>query len=125
MFRVIGERPTRWVRQTDFSNDEAVGYLADRLARAGVEDELLKAGAVAGSTVLIGAADNAVTIVDSTGVVGEAAGDACGTGGGAGGAGSAVSAAAACGGWTGVAGIDAAGAGARGAWPAGWEGGEV
>ncbi len=60
VFRVIGERPTRWVRQTDFSNDEAVGYLADRLARAGVEDELLKAGAVAGSTVLIGAADNAV-----------------------------------------------------------------
>ena len=31
LFRVIGERPTRWVRQTDFSNDEAVGYLADRL----------------------------------------------------------------------------------------------
>ncbi|MDO5711666.1 MAG: GTPase ObgE [Micrococcales bacterium] len=59
-FRVIGERPTRWVRQTDFSNDEAVGYLADRLARSGVEQELLKAGAVAGSTVLIGASDNAV-----------------------------------------------------------------
>ena len=30
-FRVIGDRPTRWVRQTDFSNDEAVGFLADRL----------------------------------------------------------------------------------------------
>ena len=59
-FRVIGERPTRWVRQTDFANDEAVGYLADRLARSGVEDELLKAGAVAGSTVLIGPGDNAV-----------------------------------------------------------------
>ena len=59
-YRVIGERPTRWVRQTDFSNDEAVGYLADRLARAGVEEALVKAGAVAGSTVLIGDADDAV-----------------------------------------------------------------
>ncbi|GAA5157438.1 GTPase ObgE [Ornithinimicrobium tianjinense] len=60
VFRVVGERPTRWVRQTDFANDEAVGYLADRLNRLGVEDALLKAGAVAGSTVLIGAADDAV-----------------------------------------------------------------
>ena len=59
-YRVLGERPTRWVRQTDFSNDEAVGYLADRLQRLGVEDELFKAGAVAGDTVLIGDADNAV-----------------------------------------------------------------
>jgi GTP-binding protein len=60
VFRVSGDKPTRWVRQTDFSNDEAVGYLADRLARAGVEDALVKAGAVAGSTVLIGPQDNAV-----------------------------------------------------------------
>ena len=60
IFRVVGERTTRWVRQTDFSNEEAVGYLADRLTRAGVEEALLKAGAVAGSTVLIGPADNAV-----------------------------------------------------------------
>ena len=60
LFRVIGERPTRWVRQTDFSNDEAVGYLADRLNRLGVEDALLKAGAVSGSTVLVGPEDNAV-----------------------------------------------------------------
>ena len=59
-FRVVGERPTRWVSQTDFANDEAVGYLADRLARAGVEDALLEAGAVAGSTVLIGPDDDAV-----------------------------------------------------------------
>jgi Obg family GTPase CgtA-like protein len=29
---VRGEKPERWVRQTDFDNDEAVGYLADRLA---------------------------------------------------------------------------------------------
>ena len=59
-YRVIGERPTRWVRQTDFSNDEAVGYLADRLNRLGIEEELFKAGAVPGSTVLIGPGDNAV-----------------------------------------------------------------
>ena len=59
-YRVVGERPTRWVRQTDFSNDEAVGYLADRLRRLGVEDELLRAGALAGDTVLIGDVDNAV-----------------------------------------------------------------
>ncbi|MGV1007462.1 MAG: GTPase ObgE [Dermatophilaceae bacterium] len=59
-YRVVGERPTRWVRQTDFANDEAVGYLAERLARLGVEDELVRAGAVPGDTVLIGDADNAV-----------------------------------------------------------------
>ena len=60
VFRVLGERPRRWISQTDFSNDEAVGYLADRLSRLGVEEALLKAGAVSGSTVLIGPEDNAV-----------------------------------------------------------------
>jgi len=60
VYRVVGERPTRWIRQTDFSNDEAVGYLADRLGRLGVEEGLFKAGAVSGDTVLIGAADDAV-----------------------------------------------------------------
>jgi GTP-binding protein len=60
VYRVLGGRPVRWVRQTDFSNDEAVGYLADRLARAGVEDELIKAGARSGDTVLIGAGADAV-----------------------------------------------------------------
>jgi GTP-binding protein len=60
VFRVIGERTRRWIHQTDFSNDEAVGYLADRLARAGVEAALFKAGAVAGATVVIGAEDNSV-----------------------------------------------------------------
>ncbi|HET9658641.1 MAG TPA: GTPase ObgE [Kineosporiaceae bacterium] len=53
-YRVRGDKPERWVRQTDFSNDEAVGYLADRLARLGVEDALLTAGAVAGAEVVIG-----------------------------------------------------------------------
>ena len=59
-FVVRGVKPERWVRQTDFQNDEAVGYLADRLNRLGVEEELFKAGAVPGSTVLIGPADNSV-----------------------------------------------------------------
>ncbi|MBQ0863139.1 GTPase ObgE [Streptomyces smyrnaeus] len=59
-FRVRGEKPERWVRQTDFNNDEAVGYLADRLARLGVEEELLKAGAREGDGVAIGDEDNAV-----------------------------------------------------------------
>lgn len=54
IFRVLGEKPERWVEQTDFANDEAVGYLADRLQKLGVEQALVKAGAVAGSTVVIG-----------------------------------------------------------------------
>jgi GTP-binding protein len=59
-FTVIGKRVERWVRQTNFSNSEAVGYLADRLAQAGVEKELFKAGAVSGSEVRIGNDENAV-----------------------------------------------------------------
>ena len=53
-FIVRGHRPERWIRQTDFSNDEAVGYLADRLSRLGVEDKLVKMGAVPGCQVTIG-----------------------------------------------------------------------
>lgn len=53
-FIVRGTRPERWVAQTDFVNDEAVGYLGDRLARLGVEDELFKRGAKAGCAVTIG-----------------------------------------------------------------------
>jgi GTP-binding protein len=53
-FVVHGVRPERWVRQTDFSNDEAVGFLADRLNRLGVEDQLVKAGAHEGDAVTIG-----------------------------------------------------------------------
>ncbi len=59
-FQVRGTKPERWVRQTQFSNDEAVGYLADRLARMGVEDALFKAGAVAGAEVVIGDGPSAV-----------------------------------------------------------------
>ncbi|MBQ0903780.1 GTPase ObgE [Micromonospora sp. U21] len=53
-FTVRGVRPERWVKQTNFDNDEAVGYLADRLARLGVEDKLAKAGAQPGDLVRIG-----------------------------------------------------------------------
>ncbi len=52
-FIVRGAKPERWVRQTDFDNDEAVGYLADRLARLGVEDELARLGAPPGAAVTI------------------------------------------------------------------------
>jgi GTP-binding protein len=54
VFVVRGARPERWVRQTNFDNDEAVGYLADRLARLGVEDALGAAGAEPGGIVRIG-----------------------------------------------------------------------
>ncbi|MEU3736377.1 MULTISPECIES: GTPase ObgE [unclassified Streptomyces] len=60
IYRVRGEKPERWVRQTDFNNDEAVGYLADRLNRLGVEDALMKAGAGSGDGVAIGPEENAV-----------------------------------------------------------------
>ncbi len=59
-WRVRGDKPERWVRQTDFSNDEAVGFLADRLNRMGVESRLMSMGAVEGDAVLIGPIDNAV-----------------------------------------------------------------
>jgi len=59
-FRVRGEKPRRWILQTDFSNDEAVGYLADRLGRLGIEEALAKAGAEPGAEVLIGDEDNSV-----------------------------------------------------------------
>ena len=60
LWRVRGDKPERWVRQTDFSNDEAVGFLADRLNRLGVEDRLLQLGAAEGDTVVIGPEDSAV-----------------------------------------------------------------
>ena len=59
-FVIRGEKPRRWVLQTDFSNDEAVGYLADRLAKLGIEDALAAAGALPGAEVLIGEESNAV-----------------------------------------------------------------
>lgn len=53
-FSVIGDKTRRWVRQTNFDNEEAVGFLADRLARIGVEEALARAGAEPGCTVRIG-----------------------------------------------------------------------
>jgi GTP-binding protein len=53
-YRVRGTKVTRWVRQTDFANDEAVGYLADRLNRLGVEERLLELGAEPGDDIVIG-----------------------------------------------------------------------
>ncbi|HEY8302815.1 MAG TPA: GTPase ObgE [Jatrophihabitans sp.] len=53
-FVVRGVKPERWVRQTNFDNDEAVGYLADRLNRLGVEKELARLGASPGAAVTIG-----------------------------------------------------------------------
>jgi GTPase len=57
VYVVHGVRPERWVRQTNFDNDEAVGYLADRLARLGIEDKLATLGAERGAPVRIGTFD--------------------------------------------------------------------
>lgn len=54
LFRVLGAKPVRWVKQTDFTNEEAIGYLAERLNKLGVEDGLFKKGAKPGDTVVIG-----------------------------------------------------------------------
>ncbi|MYM20842.1 GTPase ObgE [Brevibacterium sp. 5221] len=66
LFRVLGEKPRRWVLQTDFSNDEAVGYLSDRLEKLGVEEELFRVGAVPGDTIVIGTDDAVVFDWDPT-----------------------------------------------------------
>ncbi len=57
VYVVRGARPERWVRQTNFDNDEAVGYLADRLARLGIEDQMRRMGAEPGAPVRIGTYD--------------------------------------------------------------------
>lgn len=54
VFVVRGVQVERWVRQTNFDNDEAIGYLADRLDRLGVEAALAKQGAEPGDPVRIG-----------------------------------------------------------------------
>jgi GTPase len=59
-FVIRGAKPVRWIQQTDFSNDEAVGYLADRLAKLGIEEALAEAGAEPGAEVIIGPENNAV-----------------------------------------------------------------
>jgi GTP-binding protein len=54
LFRIVGDKPERWVQQTDFTNDEAVGFLADRLMKLGIDEALFDAGATPGATVMIG-----------------------------------------------------------------------
>jgi GTP-binding protein len=54
VYRITGSKPERWVAQTNFGNSEAIGYLSERLNKLGIEDALTKAGAKAGSTVIIG-----------------------------------------------------------------------
>ncbi len=53
-FVVRGSKPERWITQTDFANEEAIGFLADRLAKLGVEKALAAAGATPGAEVTIG-----------------------------------------------------------------------
>ena len=59
-FSVSGAKVMRWVRQTDFKNAEAIGYLADRMAQLGVERELFRKGAVSGVEVRVGVGESAV-----------------------------------------------------------------
>ena len=54
VYVVRGAKPERWVRQTDFGNEEATGYLGDRLARLGVEKALAEMGAHPGDAVQVG-----------------------------------------------------------------------
>jgi GTP-binding protein len=53
VYVVRGVQVERWIRQTNFDNDEAIGYLADRLERVGVEAALAKKGAQPGDPVRI------------------------------------------------------------------------
>ncbi|MDO5746435.1 MAG: GTPase ObgE [Actinomycetaceae bacterium] len=53
-YLVLADNVERWVVQTDFSNEEAIGYLAERLKNGGVEDRLIDAGAQEGDRVVIG-----------------------------------------------------------------------
>jgi GTP-binding protein len=55
-FRVLGDRPERWVAMTDLDNPQAVAYLQHRLTRAGVDELLALAGARPGDEVLVGEA---------------------------------------------------------------------
>ena len=83
-YRIEGVKPLRWVRQTDFNNEEAVGFLGDRLAKLGVEAQLAKLGAQTGAEVTIGEvtfdweptlADAAEAIIGPRGTDGRVAGD--------------------------------------------------
>ena len=60
IYRILGDKPVKWVQQTDFQNEEAVGYLGDRLQKLGVEDQLYRSGATPGATVVIGEGDGII-----------------------------------------------------------------
>src|SRR3712207_2531919 len=53
VYVVRGIQVERWVRQTNFDNDEAIGYLGNRLERVGVEAALAMKGAQPGDPVRI------------------------------------------------------------------------
>jgi GTP-binding protein len=53
-WRVLGDRPVRWVAMTDLDNPEGVAFLQRRLRRAGVDDLLAEAGAEPGDEVVVG-----------------------------------------------------------------------
>lgn len=52
-WEVVNSKVLRSVRMTDFSNEEALDYLRDKLEKMGVDDALEKAGAVPGDEVVI------------------------------------------------------------------------
>jgi GTPase len=54
-FRVLGDRPERWVAMSDLDNPESVAHLQRRLRRAGVDELLAEAGARPGDEVMVGA----------------------------------------------------------------------
>jgi GTPase len=53
-FRVAGTALERLIAKADLDNDEAVAYLQEVIAKAGVDQALRRAGAVPGDTVLVG-----------------------------------------------------------------------
>ncbi len=53
-WEVKGRAILRQVRMTDFTNDEAIDFLRRKLTKAGVDEELKKAGAGQGDEVVIG-----------------------------------------------------------------------
>ncbi|MHB1390644.1 MAG: GTPase ObgE [Thermoleophilia bacterium] len=55
VYRVSGAMVENLVARTDFNNEEAVGYLQERLERLGVSDALRQAGSAPGDDVIIGA----------------------------------------------------------------------
>jgi GTP-binding protein len=55
-WRVLGDRPGRWVAMTDLDNPDGVAFLQRRLRRAGVDDLLAAAGAEPGDEVVVGEA---------------------------------------------------------------------